>query len=225
MSKDILGALRQIQQTGALLELLNTFQGVPVVYAVALRHVGEQEAQVHINRHEVICLTLEATTTLLSPVLEEPVRAHVLACDVRAGTAKLGLFQYASGRVGDRVIARVAPRTTVEVRLVAGEQTIAGQLADVSIEGLGVYVSGPDSFAGLRPRTALQATLALPGIAEPMTFNGLLRSIKAEGGRQRLGIMFNQQTRPLGLQHYIRERQTEILTELRSLYNERIGSQ
>jgi hypothetical protein len=225
MSRDIFAALRQIRQAGSLLELLNTFQGVPVVYAVTLQQVGEQEVHVHINGHEVICLTLEATTTLLSPVLEEPVRAHVLACDVRAGTAKLGLFQYASGRVGDRVIARVAPRANVEVRLVTSEQTLGGQLADVSIEGLGVYVSGPESFAGLRPRTALQAILTLPGIVEPLTFNGLLRSIKAEGSRQRLGIMFNQQTRPLGLQRYIRERQSEILGELRSLYNERIGNQ
>lgn len=226
MSQNLAFALRQVMLRSAKLELLNTYQGVPVVYPATLQSVAEDTLTVKVTGYEIVCLALEPATTLLSPLLEDPVRASVTDCDLASGVATLSKFQYTSAKVGDRMIARVAPQTSLTVELEAAGQTLTGQLADVSIVGLGLTVP-PAQVTHLRPHLAVSVTLTLPvEPATPLRLAGIIRSIKPTStpGREsnRIGIQFTPQTQPFVIHQYVRERQSAITRELKALYENRM---
>lgn len=226
MNTNLAFALRQIMLRSAKLELLNTYRGVPVVYPAIPETIGEATLTVRVAGYEIICLTLEPMTILLSPLLEDPVRASVLTCNVGLGLATLGDFQYTSAQVGDRMVARVAPHDPVTVEVVAGDHTLTGQLADISIVGLGVIVP-PAEAIHLRPGSPVTVSLTLP--IEPKTalrLAGAVRSIHPDGGlleHNRIGIQFTPQIQPPVIHQYVRERQGEIARELKVLYAERVS--
>jgi hypothetical protein len=222
MNQNLAFALKQVMLRPVKLELLNTYRGLPVVYAATLQSVAEEAFTVKVTGYEIVCLTLEPATTLLSPLLEDPVRANVLACNLASGLATLGNFQYTSARVGDRMIARVAPQAPLAVELEAGGQTLTGQLADVSVTGLGLIVPLTEA-AYLRPNLPVSVALTLP--LEPATLLrlvGTVRSVKLDGTVNRIGIQFTPQTQPFVIHQYVRERQGEITRELKALYEQRI---
>ncbi len=227
MNHNLAFALRQVMVRPAKLELLNTYRGVPLVYAATLLAITETTLTIKVNGYEIICLTLEPATTLLSPLLEDPVRANVQTCDLTSGVSTLSNFQYTSAQVGDRMIARVAPHTPLAVELEAGDRTLIGQLADVSIVGLGLTVSAAEA-AHLRPNLPVSVALTLPiEPATPLRLAGTVRSVKLEGAPQnfhnRVGIRFNPASQPVVIHRYVRERQEEITRELRTLYEQRIA--
>lgn len=240
MNTNLAFALKQVMLRPAKLELLNTYQGVPIVYAARPEAVDEATLTVRIAGYEIICLRLEPTTTLLSPLLEDPVRASVLACDLARGLATLGNFQYTSAKVGDRLVARVAPHTPLSVEVDAGGHVLSGQLADISIVGLGVTVP-PAEAIHLRPGSAVTVSLTLPIEPKtPLRLAGAVRSIHPDGSlseHNRIGIRFSPQTQPpishqssviihqssFIIHQYVRERQGEITRELRALYEQRVS--
>ncbi|MDW8326979.1 MAG: PilZ domain-containing protein [Anaerolineales bacterium] len=221
-------ALQQIVLRSAKLELLNTYRGVPIVYPAIPEKVDEASLTVKVSGHQIICLALEPMTILLSPLLEDPVHADVLACDVGLGQATLGNFQYTHARVGDRTVARVAPQAPVTVKVIFGEHTLTGQLADISMVGLGATVPSAEAVQ-LRSGSAVTVLLTLP--IEPKTelrLAGTVRSIRPDSGlseHNRIGIQFASQSRPGILHRYIRERQEEIDLELKALYAQRISEE
>jgi hypothetical protein len=226
MKTNLAFALQQIMLRPGKLELLNTYRGVPVVYPATATAVDEATLTVKVAGYEIICLTLEPMTTLLSPLLEDPARASVLACDVGLGRAILGNIQYTSAHVGDRMVARVAPQAPLPVEVVAGGHTLTGQLADISIVGLGLIVSAAEA-AQLRPGSPVNVSLTLPIEPKtPLRLDGAVRSVRPDGSlaeHHRIGIRFASQAQPFIFHQYIRERQGEIARELKALYEQRVS--
>lgn len=221
-SNPILAGLQRLMRAGRPLDLLNLYKGVPIVYPAVVRELDETQAVVRVTGFELVCLTLEPTTILLSQMLEEAVSARVLAVDLPDQTARLGYFEYASSRVGDRMTVRVAPRETVDVAVEVGERVVAGQLADVSINGVGLHLPSAQT-ALIRPRAVVRLSLPLvEPSAAPATLSGTVRFVRPEGEVTRVGIVFAQDVQTLTILQYVRERQTEILDEIRALYQSRL---
>src|SRR3989304_537036 len=157
----IIADLRHIARTRQEVELLNVYKGIPVLYRAAVEKVGNDRAVVPFHRPEAACLTLENKTTILTDLLAGPVNAAVLSVDLAAGSAALGEFHYAHAKVGDRVTLPVAPHDAVEVTIQSGQQRVTGSLADLSMTGIGVYISPPDEATALRRKSVVQITLKL----------------------------------------------------------------
>lgn len=219
----ILAGLSRLQRTNRSLDLLNLHKGVPVVYPAQVQAVHDSTATFRITTFQIVCLTLESVTTLLSQLLEEAVSAKVLAVDLAAGLATLGQFQYASHHVGDRMTVRVAPREVVDVALECGGEAQVGRLADLSINGLGLHV--PKSQAGaFRPRAVVHVRLPLPGAAPAiLEISGTIRFVRPEADRLRVGITFAEDVRMMSILPYVRERQNEILAELEKLHSAQLA--
>ncbi|MGQ0604175.1 MAG: PilZ domain-containing protein [Anaerolineales bacterium] len=221
----ITAALRTVQQAGEKIDLLNLYKGVPIVYPAAIHKLNVERVVLHIASHEIVCLTLERTTILLNHILEEAVSAEVVELDLAAGDVTLGNLRYASEKVGDRMVLRVRPRETVDVRLDCGGQTFNGLLADLSINGLGINFSLTSPLTAqspIRPRAVVQASLTLPG-GEALRLAGTVRFIRMESGFNRVGVEFAQGAQMLIVLHYVHERQQEILGELRAAYENRLN--
>jgi hypothetical protein len=222
----IYAGLQRLMTVGRTVDLLNLYQGAPIVYPATVRVLESDHAVLRVPGYEVVCLTLEPSTILLNQILEEAVAADVRAVDLAAGTVTLSRFRYASSHVGDRMTVRVTPRDPVPVALECGGQRVDGELADMSINGLGVHV--PVARAGvLRPRAVVHLKLALPQSADhggdmALDLSGAVRFVKTEGEVNRVGIVFAQDVQMLTILHYVRERQTEILADLKSVYKSRL---
>jgi hypothetical protein len=217
----ILAGLQRLQRANRPLDLLNLYMGAPIVYPAFVQSAEAAGVVLRVPSFEVVCLTLERSTILLSQMLEEAVSAQVQAVDLPAGLASLDQLQYASHHVGDRMTVRVAPRHSVTVPLECGGVTLRGQLTDVSINGLGLHL--PASQAGaLRPRAVVHLTLPLPQpVATALNLSGTVRFVRAEGDVARVGITFAQDVQMLSILPYVRERQNEILAELKASYEAR----
>lgn len=219
--ESILAGLQRLQRANRPLDMLNLFKGAPIVYPAFVVSVEAAEALVRVPSFEIVCLMLEPTTILLSQLLEEAVSAHVLAVDLPAGQARLGQLQYASHHVGDRMTVRVAPRQPIQVPFECGGVTLRGELTDVSINGLGLRLPAQQAGA-LRPRAVVSLTLPLPQpVTAALALSGTVRFVRAEGDLARVGITFAQDVQMLSILPYVRERQNEILAELKAQYEAR----
>ncbi|MBL8055439.1 MAG: PilZ domain-containing protein [Anaerolineales bacterium] len=217
----IFTGLQRLQRANRPLDLLNLFKGVPIVYPAFVAGLDLETVTVRVPSFEVICLTLETTTILLSQLLEEAVSAQVLSVDLALNQATLGQLQYASQHVGDRMTVRVAPRQPIRVQLECGGTALRGELTDVSINGLGLHVPAGQAGA-LRPRAVVSLSLPLPQpVTSALELSGTVRFVRVEGGLARVGITFAQDVQMLSILPYVRERQNEILAELKDLHDAR----
>lgn len=219
----ILAGLNRLRRAGRPLDLLNLYHGAPIVYPGRVQAVAKSTAIVHVPSFQIVCLTLEPVTTVLSQLLEEAVSARVLAVDLAAGLATLGHFQYASQHIGHRMTVRVAPRQPVQVPVECGAVAVEGELADLSINGIGLHLSTAQA-AAFRPRAVVRLRLPLPGTTTAaLDISGTVRFVRSEGDQARLGITFAQDVQMMSILPYVRERQNEILTELQAVYDSQLG--
>ena len=86
----------------------------------------------------------EGKTYIQSLFLPKIVNAKVQDIDYPARyESVLGEFEYACGRIGARTQVRVIPERTVNVliQLEDSDLSCEGELADISLDGLGFYTS------------------------------------------------------------------------------------
>ncbi len=214
--ESIIADLRHLARTGQPVELLNVYQGIPVLYRAAVDKVGADRAVVRFEQPEAVCLTLENKTTILSEVLAGPVNTAVLEVDLPGGTATLAKFRYAYSRVGDRMTLRVAPHTPVVVTINSGQQSVSGALADVSMTGVGVLIAPPGEAEGLRRQAVVQLAFSLDDT--PLAFSGTVHYLKNQADACRVGVKLVQTSQARTLVQYLHRRQEEILRELQARY-------
>ena len=218
----IIADLRHIARTRQEVELLNVYKGIPILYKAAVEKVGNDRAVVRFQQPEAVCLTLENKTTILTDLLAGPVNAAVLSVDLAAGSAALGEFHYAHAKVGDRMTLRVAPHDAVEVTIQSGQQRVTGSLADLSMTGIGVYISPPDEATALRRKSVVQITLKLE--AALLDLSGTVHYVKSRANASRVGLTLVQTPQARTIVQYIHKRQEDILRELHTLYQASVGS-
>ena len=214
--ESIIADLRRLARTGQPVELLNVYQGIPVLYRAVVEKAGADRVVVQFEQPEAICLTLENKTTILSDVLAGPVNTAVLEVDLPGGTATLAKFRYAYSRVGDRMTLRVAPHAPVAVIINSGQQAVSGTLADVSMSGVGVVVAPPAEAETLRRQAVVQLALSLDDT--PLALSGTVHYLKNEANACRVGVKLVQTSQARTLVQYLHRRQEEILRELHARY-------
>lgn len=220
MDGKIISDWKRVARAKVEVELLNVYKGLPIIYKAGVDAVVNETVQVRVPTYEAICLTLTPKTTVLSNMLEEAVTANVPAVDIRAGTATLDHFRYATKQVGDRMTLRAEPRDPITVRLESGGQTLTGTLADLSVSGAGVLVA-QDQAETLRPRAVVRLNLPLP--LTTLELAGVVRYLRPAAGVGRVGVAFAPDAHLRTVFDYLNHRRSEILHELRDLYRSAVA--
>jgi len=214
---NIIADLKHLARTEEPVDLLNTYKGIPVLIKGKLSKVGADRAVVSFEKQfEAVCLSLENKTTLLSDVLAGPLNAAALAVDLRAGTVTLTQFDYSHAKIGDRMTLRVIPHDVIPVMLSSGRQHLSATVADISMSGVGLYISPPDKAEALRRHAVAQLALKLDG--PEIELSGTIHYMKFEANACRLGVALVQTREARTLVQYIHKRQEAILAELKALY-------
>ncbi len=218
--KNIIVELRHLARTSQPVDVLNVYQGLPVMYRMDILKVGEDRAVVGFHQPEAVCLQIEGKTTLLTELLEAPVNAAVLELDLPGGRATLHDFRYAFN-VGHRMIVRVMPGGPVAVTLGSGAQQFAGTLIDIGMAGVGLVLPQKEAVQALRRQAVVQLRLNLDG--EALLLSGTVRYARAAADGLRVGLTLVQTAEARSLYRYIHARQEAILEDLRARYREARG--
>ena len=163
---DIFKHLREIAAQAQDISLLNVFQGVPISYPASITAVGERSMRVRTEKYQLACLYRERETFVQSKFLPEILRAKVLGLDLAAQEVTLGEFEVEQGQVGDRMEVRVQPKAPIEGKVKTAELRIPAraELADISRDGLGIYIDTPTFHPKYyRPGAGVEVVVQLPG--------------------------------------------------------------
>jgi hypothetical protein len=165
-NSSLFSAFQQIAQAGERIRLFNVYQGVPIAYPAEILQVESDSILVQTEKYQVACLYREKITYVQNHLLPGVSKAAVLELNVTALQARLGAFELSEGGIGDRMQVRVQPKDAISSNLKARitKIVIHGELADISKDGLGIYVPRRNFLATVYYRGAkVNAVVNLPG--------------------------------------------------------------
>jgi hypothetical protein len=211
----ILTNLQYVMETGQELEILNFHKSFPITSKARVESVSSEKVTFVVQPPGSVCLENQEQTILLSRGLSEAVRARINEFDLVTGKLVLSDFNYVSSHFGDRSIARVQPEGQVQVNIELGNQKYIGNLADVSLNGVGIIVSQSNFQKG----QLIQVTLPLP--EGEINLPGKILSLNEVDNQTRLSVGFTRNAQEIALiMHYIKDRRTEILADIEAMYQD-----
>ncbi|PWH18518.1 MAG: hypothetical protein DDG59_06135 [Anaerolineae bacterium] len=167
MDVGILDLLRRIATAEAEVRLLNVYQGIPIAFPAAIVFVGQNSITVKTERYQLVCLYQEKQTYIQYPGFPSVIRARVERIEPLALQASLFEFEYMREGIGERRQIRVWPKegVTGELQLPDRTETIKGELADISLDGMGIYLPENEYYMHLfRQGRKVAISLRLPGV-------------------------------------------------------------
>ncbi len=167
MDVGILELLRRVAAAEAEIRLLNVYQGIPIAFPAAIVYVGQNSITVKTERYQLVCLYQERQTFIQYPGFPAVIRARVERIEPLALQASLFEFEYMREGIGERRQIRVWPKegVTGELQLSDRTEAIRGDLADISLDGMGIYLPDADYYAHIfRQGRKVLVSLRLPGV-------------------------------------------------------------
>lgn len=216
-NQQILSDLQLMHEANQEVELLSTYKGVPFICKAQILEISAEKVRLKANDPALVCLHDGNQARVLGSEYFEPASAQVLHLNLHEGLLDLGDFSYVGTKLGERMIVRVEPHSSAPVTLHGESQRTAGELADISLNGMGVRLAQSDYHALLRPGTIMKISVSLP--AGDIQVNGTVMSVTRLPEAYRLAIRFNK----LGAEkttifRYLIQRRAEIEEELQQAY-------
>jgi hypothetical protein len=201
------------------LELMNTYRGVPFICRAKVQNVRDDRVEIETHDPALVCLAKQKQTKILGSDYFEPAVARTESVDLVNSKATLTHFSYQSTRLGERMIVRVEPKEPIPVRIENEDQITTVELVDLSLNGMGVRVDGPNYSAFLKPGTAVQVGMRLP--KEEIRLAGNILTAIRSGNSYRLSVRFLPGSPyRVTIFRYLIDRRAEIAIELGQEYEQ-----
>lgn len=163
---EILTILQNIARQDSIVRLENIYKGLPVSYDATILSIGPNYIQVECNRYQIASLYLNRSTYIIHPNLSQAVSCTVAGLRPAFLQAYLGAFDYSDYKARNRDYLRVNPDEPVrcELQLRNSISPVIGTVADISSDGIGVYLDRSYFYPKLyQPGTELMVRAVLPG--------------------------------------------------------------
>jgi hypothetical protein len=207
---------------GTSVELLNIYKGVPIHIQATVQSVTAEIARMSVLPPESICLALNRSTLIRSNLQTNLIRAKILDFDAYSGSVELGQLHYSSTRFTERTQIRVEPRYMIPVEIESATHRIVGTLADISLDGIGVYITSTGYEYAVKRAETVNLSIRLPG--GKIFTEGRVRGTGRSIDYCRLSIHFKDDTPDHAIvQQYIAGRRDEIMAELNGLYQNAVS--
>jgi hypothetical protein len=145
--------------------LLNVYKGVPLSFPAKIIEIGDAHIRVLTETHQMVSMYLEKSTLIQSGLLPNIVLAEVIELDIKQHHALLANFRFMQKGIGDRSEVRIEPKEPLPSAVQDKEEqmNLKGELADISREGLGIYLDR-DLFSAkvIHPNALLDVMFTLP---------------------------------------------------------------
>lgn len=219
----IISDLRLAMEMRQDLELMVTFKGVPVICKAKVTQIDGEIVTLITRDIGLIRIEHEKKISVLGSEFFEPSTAKVVKVDINSGTVQLCNFSYLGTRLGERMMMRVEPKEPIRVSLESEGVAFDGDLADLSLNGLGICIEQANYNPSLKPGTTIRTTFDLP-TGHTVIEGTVLTSVKS-GNSYRLSVRFNQDgPQKIVIFRYLIDRRSEIVSELKSDYERARGS-
>jgi hypothetical protein len=200
-------------------DFMNIYQGVPLVYKASLKRIEGQQAVFKVQPPDSICLLQDQKTCILDDSMLCGVSAKVVSYDILTGTVVLSDFRYTDQGIGDRMIVRVQPKEPVEVEIYCDEEKIPGELADVSMNGVGVRAEASDKYDILLENKEISIILHLLG--KELVIQGPIQNLTKTTDHIRFAILFSEEASFSSIiSRYIAQRRSEIRQDIKERYQQ-----
>jgi len=200
---------------------LNMYKGVPVVCQAKLDQVEGNNAIFTVQPPELATLQLEESTLILSNGLLEVIEAKVKCLDLVSGKFSLTDFAYAGSKFANRRELRVEPDGSSAVQIASDGRLLSGTIADLSVRGLGIRLPMNELTSTFILGKTIAVTMHLP--EGMIRLEGKIRSIKRTPKFIRLALEFTGAVpEKASIIHYVMQRRSEIVIEIRKLYENAI---
>jgi PilZ domain len=214
----IISDLMMIMQLNHELELMNTYKGVPFICKARVQNIDGDNVWLQAGGPAILCLERERLTKVLGSDYFEPSVAHAVSVDFRNGIIVLNNFSYLGTKLGERMTVRVEPKEPIDALLINQTQKTSGQVADLSLSGVGVRVAQAHYSPALKPGTLVQIQLELMG--KSIAAEGTILSVLRLDDAQRVSIRFAQDHgHRLEIFRYLVDRRAQIEEELNAEYD------
>jgi len=217
----IISDLKVIQEAGHNIDVLTSYKVVPFICHALIQNIDNDLVQIVTKDPPIVCLESDKRPQILGSDFFEPSTASVVSLDIPSGIIELNQFSYVGTKLGERMIVRVEPKEPLTVNLEIEGQKISAQLADISINGLGVRVDSRSYTPMLKPGADINTSLKLhTGNIES---TGIVLTAVKMGDVFRLSIRYNQKNyRKMQIYRYMVDRRAEIETDLIENYKSAI---
>ena len=143
----IMQTLRNIHQENraSSLFLLNYYCCIPVSYTTHMESVDQDCIEVTVNSAQAVVLYQQRQTLLKSHLFPDSLSVHCMVeyINVRTCRALLGRFAYASIKADLREAVRTQVEQSINVVFELDNNTIRGELRDISHTGVGIESKEP----------------------------------------------------------------------------------
>ena len=193
------------------LEFISYYKQVPVVCRSRLIDVGETTFRAKICNLPIFKVGEEVY--LKHPRLPRTVAVKISELDHTEETGEFEVIGFVDLPQERRRYVRVQPEDRIPVKIRKGDEEIIGEIADISVGGIGVYVK---EKRNLNPGDVISVSFELPGGL--IETNGVIRHITPHENLLRVGIEYRLDFKKEEIvSDYVMERQFEILRELKGL--------
>lgn len=165
MAEDLMALFSQMANSQKHTNLLNVYKGVPLAFPAKIVEVGDTYLRVLTDTYQMVSMYLEKKTLIQSDLLPEIVLAEVIELNPLKRMALLSNFSYVEKGIGNRTEVRIQPKDPVasEIHDIQENITLQGVLADISRDGLGVYMERRKFSSKLiYPNAQININLELP---------------------------------------------------------------
>lgn len=202
---------------GSVVSLTNYYRGLPVNYPATFLGVEHGNIDLDVNPQQAIAMASDHYTLIRSNLFPYPIVAHVQYINVKKHVASLNKFCFVDVLAEKRAAVRLNLDPPVRATIMHGEQGIAGNLVDISTQGLAITV---EDFAALEIGGEMPVKFMLPDsvllkqtlVKVPATLVDISESASPYRCRFRISPEKHQEQM---ISRYIFQRQVEIIKGLK----------
>lgn len=198
------------------LRLINYYHEVPVSYPVTIEGIEQDTVDLKVHQAQAMVLAMQRQTLIKSSAFPQGLGVHAMVehNSVSKCITILGRFAYASIRAERRESVRVTIGEKTDAEYQAEDQSIEGELRDISLTGFALHSSKPLPTGikeeGIARIPLGEALLVLPA--------RLITTIhKDDGYLYAFNLDVDKQADKI-ISHYIYNRQVEIIRNLKEQF-------
>lgn len=155
--KSLLASIKS--KDGSKVTLTNYYRGLPITYPATIVGVEHGNVDLDVNPQQAIAIASDHYTLLRSNSLQYPVVAHVQYVNVRKSAVSLNKLGYVDVLAEQRAAVRLDLDPPVRATILHDGREIAGQLVNISTQGLAMTV---EEYTSMEKGTETTIRFMLP---------------------------------------------------------------
>lgn len=150
---------RRTAKDSSKVNLTNYYKGLPISYPATILGVERGNIDLDVNEQQAVAIECDRYTLIRSSLFSNPIVAHVQYVNTKKHIVSLNKFCFVEVLAEKRAAVRLDLEPPVRATIQYGDQEIAGQLVDISTQGLAVVV---DSYVTVEEGVDLTVKFLLP---------------------------------------------------------------